>query len=296
VKVLIWVLVILAGAVIEAELIAWCRPLQRALIRRVAAPLPRQYRDRYVEEWYRELEEIPNGPITRPIWILSLLHRRGSVARALGVHRTVVGFSGALKRLGDIVVASVGLLIIGPVMLYIAAVVKLQDGGPVIFRQTRIGRDGKPFAVLKFRSMVVDAEMRKAVQVAYTAWSEGEEGVGSFSLRFDPLVTRFGQFLRNFSLDKLPQLFNVLAGSMSLVGPRPRELAPDATEKVPVKPGLTGLWQTSGRSNGEDASQLDSEYAKRWSLWLDFKILWRTVKAVLGRRGQVDLSDREDPH
>jgi exopolysaccharide biosynthesis polyprenyl glycosylphosphotransferase len=198
------------------------------------------------------------------------------------------GWRRAVKRLSDLVLTSLGLLIISPLMLVIAAVVKLQDGGPVIFRQARIGRDGKPFTMLKFRSMVVDAEARK---LELMQQNEGKGGL--FKLSDDPRVTRFGRFLRNFSLDELPQLFNVLGGSMSLVGPRPHlasELAQmpiEASRRSLVTPGLTGLWQVSGRSDleGNDAIRLDLRYVENWSLTLDLQILWKTISAVLTKRG-----------
>jgi exopolysaccharide biosynthesis polyprenyl glycosylphosphotransferase len=198
------------------------------------------------------------------------------------------GWRRVVKRVNDLVLGTVGLLIFSPLMLGIAAVIKLQDGGPVIFRQARIGRDGKPFTMLKFRSMVEDAEDRKLELM------ENNEGNGGlFKLSDDPRVTRFGQFLRDFSLDELPQLFNVLAGSMSLVGPRPHlasELAlmpSEASRRSLVTPGLTGLWQVSGRSNleGDDAVRLDLRYVENWSLTLDLQILWKTISAVLARRG-----------
>ena len=198
------------------------------------------------------------------------------------------GWRRLVKRATDIVLSSIGLLIISPLMLGIAAVVKLQDSGPVVFRQARIGRDGKPFTMLKFRSMVVDAEERK---LALMAHNEGNGGL--FKLSRDPRVTRFGQFLRDFSLDELPQLFNVLAGSMSLVGPRPHlaselaEMPSEAIRRSLVTPGLTGLWQVSGRSNleGDDAIRLDLRYVENWSLTLDLLILWKTISAVLAKRG-----------
>jgi exopolysaccharide biosynthesis polyprenyl glycosylphosphotransferase len=198
------------------------------------------------------------------------------------------GWRRLIKRASDIVLTSVGLLIISPLMLAIAAVVKLQDGGPVIFRQTRVGRGGELFTMLKFRSMVVDAEKRKTDLIALN------EGNGAlFKLREDPRITPIGKLLRDFSLDELPQLFNVLRGSMSLVGPRPhllQELAmmPDAASRRSlVTPGLTGLWQVSGRSDlqEEDAIKLDLRYVENWSLTLDLLILWKTVSAVLARRG-----------
>jgi exopolysaccharide biosynthesis polyprenyl glycosylphosphotransferase len=198
------------------------------------------------------------------------------------------GWRRVIKRVSDLVLTSLGLLIISPLMLVIAAVVKLQDGGPVIFRQARIGRDGEPFTMLKFRSMVVDAEVRKLELMQH---NEGKGGL--FKLSDDPRVTRFGRFLRSFSLDELPQLFNVLAGSMSLVGPRPHlaselaQMPSEASRRSLVTPGLTGLWQVSGRSDleGIDAIRLDLRYVENWSLTLDLQILWKTISAVLAKRG-----------
>jgi exopolysaccharide biosynthesis polyprenyl glycosylphosphotransferase len=198
------------------------------------------------------------------------------------------GWRRLVKRISDIVLTSIGLVVIAPVMLAIAAVIKLQDGGPVIFRQQRVGRGGESFTMLKFRSMVPNAEDRKLQLVPY---NEGNGGL--FKMRDDPRITPFGRFLRDFSLDELPQLFNVLAGSMSLVGPRPHlasELAlmpSEASRRSLVTPGLTGLWQVSGRSNleGEDAIRLDLRYVENWSLTLDLLILWKTISAVLAKRG-----------
>jgi exopolysaccharide biosynthesis polyprenyl glycosylphosphotransferase len=198
------------------------------------------------------------------------------------------GWRRLVKRGTDLVLTSVGLLIISPVMVGIALGIKLQDGGPVIFRQARIGRGGEPFTMLKFRSMVIDAEDRKLELMAH---NEGKGGL--FKLNHDPRVTRFGQFLRNFSLDELPQLLNVLSGSMSLVGPRPHlasELAlmpTEASRRSLVTPGLTGLWQVSGRSDleGNDAVRLDLRYVENWSFTLDLQILWKTLSAVLAKRG-----------
>jgi exopolysaccharide biosynthesis polyprenyl glycosylphosphotransferase len=198
------------------------------------------------------------------------------------------GWRQAIKRLSDLVLTSFGLLIISPLLVVISAVVKLQDGGPVVFRQARIGRDGKPFTMLKFRSMVVDADDRKLELMQH---NEGKGGL--FKLSDDPRVTRFGRFLRSFSLDELPQLFNVLNGSMSLVGPRPHlaselaQMPSEASRRSLVTPGLTGLWQVSGRSDleGNDAIRLDLRYVENWSLTLDLQILWKTIAAVLAKRG-----------
>jgi len=198
------------------------------------------------------------------------------------------GWRRVCKRATDIVLTVVGLVVISPLLALIAAAVKLQDGGPVIFRQTRIGRNGKPFTMFKFRSMVVDAEARKA------ALLHSNEGHGAlFKLARDPRITRLGQFLRDFSLDELPQLFNVLRGNMSLVGPRPHlehEIAlmhTDAMRRSLVTPGMTGLWQISGRSDlsGEDSLRLDLRYVENWSFTIDLLILWKTLFAVLAKQG-----------
>ena len=193
-----------------------------------------------------------------------------------------------LKRTTDIVLSSIGLVVASPLLLGIAAAVKVQDGGPAIFRQTRVGRGGELFTMLKFRSMVIDAEARKEELVPLN-----EASGGLFKLRSDPRVTRLGKILRDFSLDELPQLFNVLRGSMSLVGPRPHlihelaQMPQEAVRRSLVTPGLTGLWQISGRSDlaAEDSIRLDLRYVENWSLTLDLLILLRTASAVLARRG-----------
>jgi lipopolysaccharide/colanic/teichoic acid biosynthesis glycosyltransferase len=165
----------------------------------------------------------------------------------------------------------------------------LSSPGPALFRQTRIGADGRPFQMVKFRSMVVDAEERlKELR------QESDDGNGVlFKMRRDPRVTPVGSLLRRFSVDELPQLWNVVRGDMSLVGPRPplpQEVArysDDATRRLRVRPGMTGLWQVSGRSDlsWEESLRLDLRYVDNWSLTLDVTILWRTFRAVLGRSG-----------
>ena len=198
------------------------------------------------------------------------------------------GWQRLIKRVGEIVLTSVGLIVVAPIMVGIAAAVKLQDHGPVIFRQARVGRGGELFTMLKFRSMVLDAE---ALKVDLLALNEGHGAL--FKLQDDPRITRFGRFLRDFSLDELPQLFNVLRGSMSLVGPRPHlahevaQMPHEAHRRSLVSPGLTGLWQVSGRSDldEEDAIKLDLRYVENWSFTLDLIILCKTAWAVLARRG-----------
>jgi exopolysaccharide biosynthesis polyprenyl glycosylphosphotransferase len=198
------------------------------------------------------------------------------------------GWRRLVKRTFDILLTAVGLVLIAPLMLVIASAIKLKDGGPVIFRQPRIGRGGETFTMLKFRSMVVDAESRKADLMAI---NEGKGGL--FKLSHDPRITPLGKFLRDFSLDELPQLFNVLRGSMSLVGPRPHlaseleQMPVEAKRRCLVTPGLTGLWQVSGRSDlaGDEAVRLDLRYVENWSLTMDVLIIWKTVSAVVRRAG-----------
>lgn len=198
------------------------------------------------------------------------------------------GWRHAVKRTLDVVLTVLGLVALAPLLVGVGLAIKLQDGGPVFFRQKRVGRDGKPFEMLKFRSMVVDAEARKA---ALMARNEGHGAL--FKLRDDPRVTPLGQFIRDYSIDELPQLFNVLAGSMSLVGPRPHladevaQMPADAARRALVTPGLTGLWQISGRSDlpGEDGVRLDLRYVENWSITLDLSILWKTFRAVVTKAG-----------
>jgi lipopolysaccharide/colanic/teichoic acid biosynthesis glycosyltransferase len=193
-----------------------------------------------------------------------------------------------LKSLFDKIVATVALLALSPVLALITLAIVLHDGGPALFTQTRVGRGGQPFTVLKFRTMVPDAELRKA---ALLTLNEGD-GV-LFKLRQDPRITTVGRFLRRTSLDELPQLLNVMLGDMSLVGPRPAlpvevaQYSGNVSRRLAVKPGMTGLWQISGRSDlsHEDAVRLDLRYVDSWTLALDLRILWKTGAAVASGRG-----------
>jgi lipopolysaccharide/colanic/teichoic acid biosynthesis glycosyltransferase len=174
------------------------------------------------------------------------------------------------------------------VLLATALAVKFHDGGPVLFRQTRVGRDGRPFSCLKFRSMVTDAEnLRADLEVNH------ERSSVLFKLVNDPRVTRPGKLIRRLSIDELPQLWNVLRGQMSLVGPRPplpheaARYGSDMRRRLRVRPGMTGLWQVSGRSDlsWDETVRLDLFYVDNWSMVQDLNILMRTVSAVLGSRG-----------
>ena len=195
------------------------------------------------------------------------------------------------KRVVDLGAASTLLLLTVPLTLLIALAVRWDSPGPVIFRQTRVGAKGRTFSMLKFRTMCVDAEQRRAELLSFQAVDAGNAVL--FKMRQDPRVTRVGRILRRFSLDEAPQLVNVLRGEMSLVGPRPplpEEVAryePDAVRRLHVQPGLTGLWQVSGRSDlpWDESLRLDLWYVDNWSLVLDVQILTRTVRAVLKGHG-----------
>ncbi|KPJ57790.1 MAG: hypothetical protein AMS15_09620 [Planctomycetes bacterium DG_23] len=193
-----------------------------------------------------------------------------------------------LKRLADFSLSLVGLILLWPLFLLLALVIKATSRGPVFFRQTRCGRNGRLFTFYKFRSMVADAEARRSEVEALNEMSAPVFKVGN-----DPRVTQVGRFLRKFSLDELPQLWNVLKGEMSLVGPRPptpeevKDYQRWQRRRLSMKPGLTCLWQISGRNevDFEEWMRLDLQYIDSWSLWLDFKILISTIPAVLLARG-----------
>ena len=195
--------------------------------------------------------------------------------------------SHALKRAMDLAGTALALLLLAPLLATVAAVLKLTSPGPVLYRQTRIGRDGLEFRMLKFRSMVEGAEEQQAGLL------DLNEADGLFKIADDPRLTRVGRVLRRFSIDELPQLLNVLRGEMSLVGPRP--LVPDEDQRVEgwqrrrlqVPPGMTGVWQILGsaRIPLQEMVKIDYLYGANWSLWLDVKILLRTTSYILGRRG-----------
>jgi exopolysaccharide biosynthesis polyprenyl glycosylphosphotransferase len=199
------------------------------------------------------------------------------------------GFPRIVKRAVDIVGASVALLLASPVLLVTALAVRLSSRGPVIYRSKRYGIGGRAFTVLKFRSMYRDADARLRELEEHNDCSDGL----LFKIRRDPRVTPVGRLIRQLSLDELPQLINVLFGSMSLVGPRPHfehqveQYHDDVRRRLLVKPGLTGLWQVSGRSDlsWDESVRLDLYYVENWSLGFDFAIIARTASAVLRRRG-----------
>jgi exopolysaccharide biosynthesis polyprenyl glycosylphosphotransferase len=221
------------------------------------------------------------GPRTtiRPAAGLTLLHVD---------HPQLSGFRLVLKGLFDRAAAAAALIMLAPLMTILAVAVWLHDRGPALFTQVRVGKDGHAFRIYKFRTMVVDAEQRRAQLLA----SNDSDGV-LFKLRRDPRVTPVGARLRRYSIDELPQLFNVFLGHMSLVGPRPA--LPDEAEKyaehvrrrLVVKPGLTGLWQVSGRSDlsWEESVRLDLRYVENWSFALDLQIMWKTISVLVRGSG-----------
>lgn len=198
------------------------------------------------------------------------------------------GFRRVVKATVDRIGAALLVALLSPVLLAVAVAIMVDSRGPVLYKQRRVGKDGVPFTILKFRTMITDADALRARLQAVN------EGAGVlFKLRRDPRVTPVGRFLRRYSVDELPQLFNVLTGAMSLVGPRPplpeesAKYGPDMRRRLLVKPGLTGLWQVSGRSDlsWEESVRLDLRYVEDWSLALDALILWKTFRAVFGGQG-----------
>ncbi len=227
--------------------------------------------------------------------LLDVAGPRTSIRSAAGLpllymdHPDLTGVRQAVKSLFDRLAAATALLLVSPLFLTVAAAIKLGDGGPVFFRQVRVGRNGRPFYVWKFRTMVTDAEQQRALLEAQNECSDGV----LFKIKDDPRITKVGSRLRRWSLDELPQLINVVVGQMSLVGPRPA-LPEEAARygdyvrrRLAVRPGITGLWQVSGRSDlpWEEAVRLDLRYVENWSFALDLEILWKTWSAVTHHEG-----------
>ncbi len=203
-------------------------------------------------------------------------------------HPQLSGFRVFVKDLFDRSVAAAALILLSPLLVLLAVTIRLHDRGPALFTQVRVGKDGHMFRIYKFRTMVVDAEKRRSQLLD----SNDTDGV-LFKLRNDPRVTAVGAHLRRWSIDELPQLFNVLLGQMSLVGPRPAlpdeaaRYAEHVRRRLVVKPGLTGLWQVNGRSdlNWEESVRLDLRYVENWSFVLDLQILWKTISVMVRGSG-----------
>lgn len=217
---------------------------------------------------------------TRPVAGLPLVHVETPRFRGGKLHG---------KRLFDVVASGMLILLLSPLMIAVVAAIKVTDPGPALFAQRRVGKNGRPFRMLKFRTMVVDAEARLAELRAQA--DAGNDVL--FKMRDDPRITPLGKLLRRYSIDELPQLFNVFFGEMSLIGPRP-PLASEVEEyehhvhrRFLVKPGITGLWQVNGRSNlsWEESVRLDLYYVENWTLTGDLAILFRTAQAVVAKDG-----------
>ena len=221
------------------------------------------------------------GPRTtvRPTAGLTLLHVD---------HPQLSGPRQIVKDMFDRCAAAVALTALSPLLLAIAMAIRFHDKGPALFKQTRVGKDGEPFKIYKFRTMVVDAEARLAELRA-----KNESDGALFKIRNDPRVTAIGAWLRKWSLDELPQFFNVMLGEMSLVGPRPALpneaalYAAHVRRRLVVKPGLTGLWQVSGRSDltWDESVRMDLRYVENWSFALDLQILWKTLGVIIKGSG-----------
>ena len=254
-----------------------CPEMDSAAMRRLSWALERTGTDLVVATALLDVA----GPRTtiRPVDGLPMLHVE---------HAELSGSRRLLKGLFDRVLATLALLVVGPLLLVLATLVRRETPGPAFFRQVRVGKDGREFVLYKLRTMYADAEER---QEQLNGQNE-LDGV-LFKMRADPRITPLGRTLRRFSLDELPQLLNVLRGQMSLVGPRPPlpcEVAlypADVRRRLVVKPGLTGLWQVSGRSDlsWEDSVRLDLRYVENWSLTFDLVILLRTVTALVRTSG-----------
>ncbi len=245
-----------------------------------------------VQPLVKSLAIIPNliGIPMGGIEVESLFNERLMVLRVW--NNLARPFNRFLKTAFDYVLTFLGTIVISPILLIISIWIYKDSPGPVIFKHTRIGKDGKPFPCYKFRSMCVDAK-EKLAELLENDPEARAEWERDFKLKNDPRITKSGAFLRKTSLDELPQIFNVLRGEMSLVGPRPiiqeelERYGEHVADYLMVKPGITGMWQVSGRSDIDYAERvsLDSWYVRNWSIWIDILLLWRTVKVVAGRKG-----------
>lgn len=233
-----------------------------------------------LEKLYRKFAR---GGVRIPVWFQTFKFYSKRAVWTLLVEGTL-----ALKRTLDVVGSALGLILLAPILLLMAWLIKREDGGPVIFSQERVGKRGKIFRMYKFRSMVIDAEARKDELMP-----QNEAGGILFKIRHDPRITRVGRFMRRFSIDEAPQLFNVLKGDMSLVGPRPalphevNQYSLSERLRLEVIPGITGLWQIKGRSEIDFQGQvrLDVQYIESQTFWGDVVILLKTIPAVLSGRG-----------
>lgn len=252
---LLAVFIAIVGRFMADEVKAWSSWLHKELRRRAVAKLPAKCRDRYDEEWESGIEEVP-GEIFKILYSIDLLSAAFGIRKiALNGSAGASNASDLLKRTFDIVISSFLLIFCLPVILAITVGVNLGSRGPVIYKRRRIGKSGREFFCLRFRTMTSDSAC-------------------------EAKLTQLGLFLRRTSLDELPQLFNVLKGEMSIVGPPPQTVLNDQLS-LEVAPGLTGLWQLSGDPSYVSLETLTAEYVENRSLWLDLKILLRTILFTL---------------
>ena len=217
------------------------------------------------------------------------MFRHHNIQLRMVIWNLTIGSSVCFKRMMDLILSILALLIGSPVFLVTALLIKITSPGPIIFSQVRVGKFGRHFKFYKFRSMYIDAEARKAELLKL---NESGDGV-IFKMKHDPRITPIGRFIRKFSIDELPQLFNVILGDMSLVGPRPplpqevRTYTLEERKRLNITPGITCLWQVSGRSELPFSRQiaLDKEYIASKSVWKDFLILLKTIPAILTGKG-----------
>ncbi|MCB0063450.1 MAG: sugar transferase [Caldilineaceae bacterium] len=270
--------------------------IRRHAVNAVVVALPRQLPEQSASQTANLLEQLRSMPVQLHVLpdYFDLTLRSASIGRlgdipTITLHNTDVDtFQRMLKRLMDLVGASIGLLLAAPVMLMIAVAIRWQDGGPIFYRAQRVGENGRLFTMYKFRSMVVNAD-RLQTQVNQT----DSDGNTIHKQKNDPRITKLGRFLRRSSLDELPQLINVLKGDMSLVGPRPElpwlveQYEAWQYRRLNMPQGITGWWQVNGRSNKlmHLNTEQDLYYIENYSLWLDLQILWRTVSVVLRGKG-----------
>lgn len=228
-------------------------------------------------------------PLRKNVQIVSNENHPLFIAKLLSSNIKKKALQWFIKRTIDIVGATVGVIFISPILLLITLLIKLDSRGPILFKQKRVGLNGKEFYMYKFRTMCVDAE-KKLVSIK----KHNESNKIMFKMKNDPRITKVGKILRKHSLDELPQLLNVIKGEMSLVGPRPplvseiREYKDWHYARLGTIPGLTGMWQVNGRSNiksFDDVVKLDVYYINNWCLFLDFKLLFQTIPVVLLGKG-----------
>ncbi|HEY3751615.1 MAG TPA: sugar transferase [Pseudonocardiaceae bacterium] len=283
----------IAGVPVIGQLADLAQHVRRGGYRIVGVTADQYWTPRRLQQLAWDLEGSTAEMVVAPV-LMEVAGPRVHVSGVLGMPLLRVSapvFTGVrrvIKEIFDRVAASLLLLVMSPALVVFAALIKATSRGPVFYRQRRVGKDGKPFTMIKFRTMVVGADA-KHIQLRLT-----NDGAGPlFKMRSDPRITKIGSWLRRYSADELPQLLNVVGGTMSLVGPRPplpeetMSYGPDVKRRLLVRPGMTGLWQVSGRSDlsWDESVRLDLRYVEDWSLALDALILWKTVRAVFTGAG-----------